>query len=110
VEGSFLLVIPQLPESVDLIVWKNEHFGAILSPDGKPFEDMKVYQDHSDRIHAVIHLPQRTPATFGSDVAQMMKRQQTFEEAIKDPAPKLMGKQRLKLVRDDIFNQLNQAL
>ena len=108
--SDFQDLAAQLPESVALIVWKNEHFGPILSPDGKPFEEMKIFQDHRDRIHAIIHLPQRTSATFGADVAQMMKRQQTFDEAIKDTATKLMAKQRLKLVRDDIFNQLSQAL
>lgn len=52
----------------------------------------------------------RTAATFGADIAEMMKRQLTFAEAIAHPDTKLMAKQRLKLVRDDIFNQLSAAL
>ena len=99
----------QLPEEVVLVVWKNEHFGPIISPDGKPFEQMEVYRRHRQRIHALIHLPQRTVATFGADVAHMMKRQQTFDQAIDDPATTLMAKQRLKLMRDDIFRQFDAA-
>lgn len=99
----------QLPQEVVLIVWKNEHFGPI-ELDGKTFEQMEVYQKHRQRIHAIIHLPQRTAATFGADIAEMMKRQLTFAEAIAHPDTKLMAKQRLKLVRDDIFNQLSAAL
>ena len=108
--SDFKDLAEQLPGGVDIIVWKNEHFGPIISPDGKPFEEMKVYQDYRHRIHAIIHLPQRTVATFGADIAAMMKRQQTFDEAIVHPDTRLMAKQRLKLVRDDVFNQLTQAL
>ena len=93
-----------------LVVWKNEHFGPIIAPDGKPFEKMAVYEAYHHRIHAIIHLPQRTTATFGADVTDMMKRQQTFDEAINDPETRLMAKQRLTLVRRDVFNQLQAAL
>ena len=36
----------QLPEEVALIVWLNEHFGAIDGESGKAFKDMEVYQRH----------------------------------------------------------------
>lgn len=99
----------QLPPDVDLVVWKNEHFGPIVSPDGKLFEDMQIYHKHRGRIHAIIHLPQRTTSTFGADIAQMMKLRQTFEEAIADPDTKLMAKQRLTGVRRDVFAQCSHA-
>jgi hypothetical protein len=35
----------QLPEEVVLIVWLNEHFGAI-GENGKSFTEMEVYQRH----------------------------------------------------------------
>lgn len=100
----------QLPEDVVLIVWKNEHFGPIAAPDGKSFEEMKVYCEHRGRLHAILHLPQRTRATFGADIALMMKKRQTFNEAIADPERRLMEKQRLKLVRDDVYRQCSHAL
>lgn len=99
----------QLPEQVALVVWKNEHFGPILMGN-KVFEDMEVYQNHRHRIHALIHLPQRTAATFGADIANMMKRKLTFDEAIAHPDTRLMAKQRLTLVRDDVYQQLAAAV
>lgn len=100
----------QLPPDVDLVVWKNEHFGLIVTLDGKKFEDMKVYQEHLDRIHAIIHLPARTVSTFGADIALAMKKRQTLDEAIADPMTKLMAKQRLTIVRDHVYRQLANAL
>lgn len=96
----------QLPEEAALVVWKNEHFGPI-ELGGKTFEDMEVYRRHRARIHALISLRQRTAATFGADIAQMMKMQLTFAEAIAHPATTLMAKQRLKVVRDDLYAQLD---
>jgi hypothetical protein len=46
---------------------------------------MEVYRRHLLRIHAVFRLPQRTPATFGADFAQMMKQHLTFADAIASP-------------------------
>jgi hypothetical protein len=99
----------QLPEEVALIVWLNEHFGAI-GEDGKAFEEMEVYKRHLLRIHAVFRLPQRTPVTFGADLAQMMKQHLTFAEAIASPDFSIMARQRLTQMRRDIFAQMDGAL
>jgi hypothetical protein len=107
--SDFDALASQLPPDVDLVVWKNEHFGSIVSPDGKPFEDMQVYHKHRERLHAIIHLPQRTISTFGADIAQMMKMRQTFDEAIAAPSTRLMAKQRLTGVRRDVFEQCSHA-
>ncbi len=99
----------QLPEEVTLIVWLNEHFGAI-GENGKSFTEMEVYRRHLSRIHAVFRLPQRTPATFGADLAQMMKQHLTFAEAIASPDFSIMARQRLTQMRRDIFAQMDGAL
>jgi hypothetical protein len=99
----------QLPEEVTLIVWLNEHFGKIASGD-KRFEDMEVYQRHRARIHALVSLPARTSATFGADIADMMSRHLTFDEAIASPDFPVMAKSRVKRVRDEIFAQLSACL
>lgn len=46
------------------------------------------------RAH-VFRLLQRTPATFGADLAQMMKQHLTFAEAIASPDFSIMARQRL---------------
>lgn len=99
----------QLPEEVTLIAWLNEHFGAVFQ-NGKVFEEMEVYLNHRHRIHAVLRLPQRTPATFGADLQEMMKRHLTFAEAIASPDFSIMARQRLAKVRQDIFAQMDAVL
>ena len=99
----------QLPDEVTLIVWLNEHFGAIFE-DGKAFEEMAVYLRHRHRIHAVLRLPQRTPSTFGADLQEMMRQHLTFAEAIASPGFPIMARQRLAKVRQDIFAQMDAAL
>jgi hypothetical protein len=99
----------QLPEEVILIVWLNEHFGRIAQ-DGKDFYDMEIYRRHKGRIYAVISLPQRTASTFGADMADMMRRHLTFDEAIASPDFSVMAKSRLARIRKDVFDQLSACL
>jgi hypothetical protein len=99
----------QLPAEVLLVVWLNGHFGQIEQT-GKRFEDMEVYSRHRSRIHAVIELPPRTAATFGADMAEMMKRRLTFQEAIASPQFNSMAKHRLKQIRGGVFRQLSLAI
>ncbi len=100
----------QLPASVDIIVWLNEHFGVIRGEDGKSFSEMEAYNVHKARIAGIVHLPQRTAATFGEDIKQMMALNLTFEEAIASPAFNLMAKQRLRLVNEDVRRKLSAVL
>ncbi len=58
----------------------------------------------------MLRLPQRTPATFGADLQEMMKRHLTFAEAIASPDFPIMARQRLTKVQQDIFAQLEGAL
>jgi hypothetical protein len=95
----------QLPDDVTLIVWLNEHFGKIQR-DGKDFYHMEIYRRHRERIHAVISLPQRTAATFGADMADMMRQHLTFDEAIASDRFSVMAKSRLARIRGDVFDQL----
>jgi len=99
----------QLPADVVLVVWLNEHFGKIAQ-DGKDIFGMEIYRRHQTRIHAVVLLPQRTASTFGADMADMMRRHLTFDEAIVSPEFSLMAKSRIKRIKDDVFGQLAACL
>ncbi len=50
----------------------------------------------------------RNPQTFGDDVRQMLEQRLTFDEAIKDERFFLVSKQRLTIVRRDLFEQLDR--
>ena len=99
----------QLPDFVTIIVWLNENFGVIRA-DGKLFEDMNVYIQNKHRIAGIVHLPPRTPQTFGADVRKMISNRQTFAEAIQSPEFPIMAKSRLARVQSEINAQLDVVL
>ncbi|KZK96892.1 hypothetical protein PsW74_03844 [Pseudovibrio sp. W74] len=88
-----------------IIIWKNEYSGLAAKND-KPFEEMKVFKDNIERIYAVPTLKQRTGSSFNFDIQQMIEKRKTFSEAINDEAFGLMSRQRLKMVQNDVFSQL----
>ena len=74
---------------------------------GKRFSDMRVFAQHQTRIRGVVTVPRRSADTFGRDVEQMLGAKQTFDEAISGQHFTIMGRQRLELVRRDLFKQLD---
>ena len=69
---------------------------------------MKVFAQHSKRIRGVVTMPRRSADTFGRDLEQMLSSKLTFDEAISGPQFSIMSRQRLELVRRDLFKQLDE--
>ncbi len=107
--NGFKGLCDNLPRSVQIVVWLNEFFGNIES-DGKTFEEMKVYINHKDRVHALVRIPQQNSQTFGVDMRRMLDRKLTFAEVKNDPEFGIMAKQRLAQIRRVIFEQLDAVL
>lgn len=95
----------QLPPQTGVIVWLNEFFGDIVN-DGRGFEEMKAYKAHRQRIRGLVRLPRQNSDTFGKDVELMLNSKLTFDEAITSDAFQLMAKQRLKMVKRHLFEQM----
>ena len=91
----------------NLVVWINEYFGPV-EMNGKRFSEMKVFAQHSKRIRGVVTMPRRSADTFGRDLEQMLSSKLTFDEAISGPQFSIMSRQRLELVRRDLFKQLDE--
>ncbi len=92
----------------ELIVWLNEFWGPIRSEEGKVFEEMKVYRDNEDAISAVIVIPELKPKeTFADTMSKMLTKKLTFDEAIGSSEFLLMEKQRLKSIKDKLFNNIS---
>ena len=49
----------------------------------------------------------RNPNTYGDDMRQMLLKRLTFEEAIRLPEFALVSKQRLTIIRRELFEQLD---
>ena len=98
----------QFPQEAEFMVWLNPFWGAI-EHEGKTFEQMRAFKDNKDRISSIIHVPNLDPDTFGKDLSQMLQDRVTFEQALADPNLTIMNRQRLKLIRTQLFAQLETA-
>ena len=76
---------------------------------GKKFEAMKAYIDNKSRISAIVTIPEYKMETFGRDLREMLQDKLTFDEAIAKPEILIMVRQRLKIIKEDLFKQLEGA-
>lgn len=97
-------LVKQFPADVSFVVWLNPYWGPI-EREGKPFEQMKAYTAHKDRISAMIRLPDLKKETFGRDLSDMLQAHLTFEEAIALPSLTIMARQRLSIIKKQLFEQ-----
>ena len=107
--SGFSQLINQFPAEAHFVVWLNPYWGAIES-EGKDFEQMKAYKDNKERVTAIVRVPTLKEETYGRDLTEMLQERLTFTEAIATPSKTIMSRQRLKIVRDQIFNQLDNAV
>ncbi len=99
----------QVAETADersVVVWLNEYFG-LIQHDGRNFSEMAVCQANHRKLLGSVAIVKRTSDTFGRDVEEMISSKLTFAEALKSGQFSIMAKQRLKIVRDDLFAQLD---
>ena len=98
----------QFPQEAEFVVWLNPFWGAI-EHEGKPFEQMKAYKDNKARITSIVHVPNLDPDTFGQDLSRTLQDRVTFDQALANPELTVMNRQRLKLIRTQLFGQLETA-
>ncbi len=89
-----------------LVVWLNEFFGEVREG-SRPFEQFKLAQDLAPKLVGSVLIRKRNPDTFEDDVQQMLRARLTFDEAIAAEAFSLVSKQRLQIVRRELFEQLD---
>jgi len=101
---GFAQLVKQYPPEVVFVVWLNPYWGPI-EREGKGFEQMKAYLEHKDRVSAMVRLPDLKPETFGRDVSDMLQAHLTFDEAIALPSLTIMTRQRLSIIKRQLFEQ-----
>ncbi len=102
----------QMPPSVDIVVWLNEHFGPIAR-EGKSFQEMEIHARWKHRIAAIVKLPDWTHTekdTFGVDVRKMMTAGLTFAQVRASPEFTLMAKSRLHELERQVYAQLTPII
>jgi hypothetical protein len=106
--NGFAQLITQFTSETTFVIWLNPYWGAI-EHEGKSFEQMKVYTTNKGRVSAIVKIPDLKEETYGRDLSDMLQELLTFDEAIANPALTIMTRQRLKIVKTQLFDQLNSA-
>lgn len=93
----------------DLVPWLNPYNGNIVS-EGKTFEELKVYQEHSDQFLSLVHIPKRCQSSmFRKDLQNHFASQTTFNSAIRSSSVHVMTKQRLSIFWDEAKRAIELA-
>jgi len=105
--NGFATIVNSFSEN-EIVVWLNPYWG-VIEHEGKGFEQMKIYTTNKSRVSAIIKIPDLKEETYGRDLSDMLQERLTFDEAIANPALTIMTRQRLKIVKTQLFDQLNSA-
>jgi hypothetical protein len=104
--SGFAQLATQFPSEALFVVWLNPYWGPV-EHQGKGFEQMKAYTTHKARVSALIQIPVLKEETFGRDFSEMLQARLTFDEALAMESLTIMSRQRLKIVRNQLFGQLD---
>ncbi len=106
--SGFAQLASQFPAEALFVVWLNPFWGSI-EHDGKGFEQMKAYTANKARVSAIVKIPALKEDTYGRDLSDMLQERLTFEEALAMDSLTIMTRQRLKIVKAQLFSQLDSA-
>ncbi|MBU5612640.1 nucleotide-binding protein [Geomonas azotofigens] len=106
--NGFTQLVTQFPAECLFVVWLNPYWGPI-EDGGKNFEQMKSYTTNKARVTAIIRMPALKEETYGRDFSEMLQERLTFDEALATASKSIMTRQRLKLVKSQLFAQLENA-
>jgi hypothetical protein len=107
--SGFSQLISQFPDEAQFVVWLNPYWGPI-EHGGKYFEEMKAYTTNKHRVTAIIQIPALKEDTFGRDFSNMLQARLTFDEALGLDSLTIMTRQRLKIIRTQLFGNLDNAM
>ena len=106
--SGFSQLVSQFPVEALFVVWLNPYWGPI-EHEGKAFEQMKAYTTNKDRVSAIIQIPALKKETYGRDLSDMLQDRLTFDEALAMESLTIMTRQRLKIIKGQVFGQLRNA-
>lgn len=107
--SGFSHVASQFPPESTFVVWLNPYWGPI-EQDGKAFEQMKAYVTNKARVSAIIRIPALKKETYGRDLGDMLQERLTFDEALARESLAIMVRQRLKIIKGQLFGQIDNAM
>jgi len=106
--NGFAQLASQFPTGALFVVWLNPYWGAI-EHDGKGFEQLKAYTANKARVSAIVRIPTLKDETYGRDLREMLQERLTFDEALALSSLTIMARQRLKIIKGQVFEQMDAA-
>lgn len=106
--SGFSQLASQFPSEAIFVVWLNPYWGPI-EHEGKSFEQMKAYTANKARVSAIVQIPSLKEETYGRDLSDMLQERLTFDEALATDSLTIMTRQRLKIIKGQLFGQLDSA-
>lgn len=106
--SGFSQLVSQFPTEAVFVVWLNPYWGPI-EHEGKGFEQLKAYLANKARVAAIVSIPALKEETYGRDLSDMLQARMTFDEALAMDSLTIMTRQRLKIVKGQLFGQLDSA-
>jgi len=106
--SGFSQLVGQFPTQALFVVWLNPYWGPI-EHEGKGFEQLKAYTAHKARVSAIVSIPSLRIETYGRDLSDMLQERLTFDEALAMSSLTIMTRQRLKIIKGQLFGQLYSA-
>jgi len=106
--SGFSQLVGQFPTQALFVVWLNPYWGPI-EHEGKGFEQLKAYTAHKARVSAIVSIPSLRIETYGRDLSDMLQERLTFDEALAMSSLTIMTRQRLKIIKGQLFGQLDSA-
>jgi len=67
---------------------------------------MQAFLRNKDKVFGQVRLVARNADTFGRDLHELTAAKLSFAQGLNSPKFSIMARQRLKIVRDDVFDQL----
>jgi hypothetical protein len=92
-----------------IVVWLNDKFGPV-EHDGKGFEDFAAAKQHESKIFGTIRIRGGNASTEGVDITELTKARMTFKEADASDKFNLMARQRLRLFKRRVFEEMAGVL
>lgn len=106
--SGFAQLASQFPVEARFVVWLNPYWGPI-EHEGKTFEQLKAYTANKARVSAIIQIPDLKKETYGQDLSDMLQDRLTFDDALALESLTIMTRQRLKIIKGQIFAQLENV-
>lgn len=107
---GFNAMVQHMPEEAKIIIWLNGYSGEILTVEGKPFEEMKIYKKNKDRVHGIVRLKHEAGSSHSNDMKKMLESWLTFDEVNESSGFNRMAQRRLSSIKADVFAQLEKAI